>query len=397
MNINPIKISKSTILFVYIYIISCINLPYVSAYSKIKYVLIVVIGIIIAKKIPMFFEKKYLVINYIMIIFCGSVILSAIVNRGNSFLRNTFWASIVFVAICMETLFVMEYIAEKKRIFEMIKLCYIMTLLIVLFTDIIAVTIPDLFGNEGIAMRYLVGTKFNVMYLHLQLIVLYLVKTQPFKYLKIVPMVILLIYIGLTLWISRLVDCNTGLIGCMLLFAVLLLAKKRYGMFSSPQFFVATILLCCSFAFFYEVFLRNIFVQDIVSNILGRSLTLTGRTNIYALLPFVLSKHIFFGYGYGSAYEVSMSSFGYANTQNGLAQWIINVGGVGTIALLIWFYSVLREWNKKAEIKQRYLPIVVLLYVFSILSAVEITIDLTYIFWVAFIAGVTMEKDNSLE
>lgn len=395
MNINPIKISKSTILFILLYFISCINLPYFSEYSKIKYIFIVVIGIILAKNISVLFEKKYLIINYLMIIFCIFIILSSIANRKNSFERNTFLASIVYVAICMETILVMEYIAEKNRIFEMIKICYLLTLLIVVLTDIIAIMKPDLFGHEGIAIRYLVGTKFDVMYLHLQLIALYIVKTQSLRNLKTV--FILLIYFGLTVWVSRLIDCNTGLIGCVLFFVILFFAKKKFKIFSSPRFFLGTILICCSFAVFYEMFLRNTFIQDIISNILGRSLTLTGRTDIYALLPFVLAKHIFLGYGYGSAYEISMSSFGYTNTQNGLAQWLLNVGVLGTISLLIWFYCVFKEWKKKAEIQQRYIPIVALLYVFSILASIEITIDSTYIFFVAFIAGAAMEKTISKE
>lgn len=403
MNRNLWIISKSKILMniviVLLFAISCVNLPYLPGYANFKYLSMVIIALCLLKRVPLFVSRDFVRLNILMIFFCVITIVSAIVNSMNNYSRNIVLASIVFSVILIETLTTMEWLATTAKITDAVHILFVLTIITVIFTDIFAIFFPNIFGKEGIAVRYLVGTKFNVVYLHLQMVVLHLVKNWYNYRQSFFSRIGLLVCIVLSILMSMYIGCNTGLIGSILLLVILIIGCKRYRLLSSPAILITVLLVSCSFAVFYEVVLNNGMVQTFITNKLGRTLTLTGRTNIYEVLPVIIMRHPLLGYGYGSAYEVSMLSFGYANAQNGLAQWIINVGFIGTFLILCWIYSGIKVWNKRASSRRRFFPIVAFIYVYSVLASVEITIDYNFFFWIAFLVGVAFEKGkkNHLE
>ena len=82
------------------------------------------------------------------------------------------------------------------------------------------------------------------------------------------------------------------------------------------------------FVVLYEVVLLNPYVQTLITTVLKRSLTLTGKNNIYMQIFLnVLKKSLVYGgYGYGSSYEVCVKYLYYADTQNGILEWILQTG-----------------------------------------------------------------------
>lgn len=125
--------------------------------------------------------------------------------------------------------------------------------------------------------------------------------------------------------------------------------------------------------FLYEFILSNVYVQDFVINVLHRSLTLTGRTDIYPLLLSVMRKRIWFGYGYGTTYDISVRYFGYADTQNALSEWIIQIGVIGVAFIFLLLFNIFKK-AKKENLSSRWnYSLILYIYVLTILGTVEIS------------------------
>ena len=103
---------------------------------------------------------------------------------------------------------------------------------------------------------------------------------------------------------------------------------------------------------------------------------------IYENLPIILNGHWLLGYGYGSAYEICTEMIGAVNAQNGILNWLIEVGMVSTILMLgIFFVSFLKI---KTNVNFLF-PVIVVVYCFSIIASVEVCIDCRFLFWIIFI------------
>ena len=217
-------------------------------------------------------------------------------------------------------------------------------------------------------------------------------------------MVIALIFL-LSTYITVKVECSTGLVGEILLIILLVLPYNLKKIFYKPISFTIAVILSFLFSVIYEIVLANPLIQNLVEIYLSKELTLTGRTYIYAMLPKVLKGHYMMGYGYGTTYEVCEKYIGFADTQNAVTEWIMQIGIVGVIILMIIFckiFSKVQECIKNDvnnEVK-KYAVLIDYIYILVILGTVEITID--NIFWgvMALIFGgfcqTLKEGENSL-
>ena len=161
----------------------------------------------------------------------------------------------------------------------------------------------------------------------------------------------------------------------------------------NPLFYVAILLVCCSFMYVFEIVLSNEIVQDFIVNTLGRSLTLTGRTRIYNKLPELLYKRLWTGYGFGSSYEICMQYGSFPNTQNGIAEWVLQVGLPATVILVVLIYVVIHMLHKSEMSGKAGIPGIFVLYVLAFLASVEVTINLAYFFWLAVLVGIALENE----
>ena len=134
-------------------------------------------------------------------------------------------------------------------------------------------------------------------------------------------------------------------------------------------------------------------VQDFIVNTLGRSLTLTGRTRIYNKLPELLYKRLWTGYGFGSSYEICMQYGSFPNTQNGIAEWVLQVGLPATVILVVLIYVVIHMLHKSEMSGKAGIPGIFVLYVLAFLASVEVTINLAYFFWLAVLVGIALENE----
>lgn len=360
-------VSKNTIVLILLYFTQFVWIAYLRSYSIFRYACILVIAIYLFPKFKSFFQYKYRAINMIMIVLSLITIIGSYVNEDLITTRNSFLASLSYFVTLLETFFFFEYTAEKGEIQKAVNIFYRLTLIVATVTDILILWIGDM---DNV---YLVGSKFQVAYLHLFLIALFWAKAKmneenPSRY-----RIIALLYFALAIIVSLLVDCNTGLIGTIVFLVLYLLAKRRKAWLYSPITYALVFLLSFLFVFLYEFILSNVYVQDFVINVLHRSLTLTGRTDIYPLLLSVMRKRIWFGYGYGTTYDISVRYFGYADTQNALSEWIIQIGVIGVAFIFLLLFNIFKK-AKKENLSSRWnYSLILYIYVLTILGTVEIS------------------------
>ncbi|MBU3111065.1 O-antigen ligase family protein [Clostridium lacusfryxellense] len=306
------------------------------------------------------------------------------------YMRNTFFSGIVYVVIIAEIFFVFEYMSIKGHMELIIKTFYKLTLFYIILTDIIMITMPNLYMQYG--GYYLTGNKFNVSYLHLQLIVLFVQKCKIEKKFKLYEKSIFVVLSILTFRITIFVNCSTGMIGLILLLLLLIFSKK---MLCKANTILFVLIVSSSFLFLYSDVLSNQYVQYFIENVLHKSITLTGRMNIYTSLFSMLKNQFLFGYGFGSSYEVCTRLISAVNTQNGLLECILEQGIISTCLLLILIYLVFKQ-SEKYSIRSTFcFPAVVMIYVYSLLSSVEVTLNTSYLIWIAMIYATCISNTKS--
>lgn len=386
---KSLKISIDSVILCFLYFLFYTSLPYFNMHTTFKYVAIAVIAVYLFPKYKYFLNKDYIYVNIFLLLFVAATVFASYINRNMITTIDTFLSSILFSISLIECFFVMEYEAKKGNIKKVIKIFYYISLLLTVITDVLVFVIGEVDGH------YLNGTKFQVVYLHILLIALLFVRYKQGQMIRQKFHFALVFFAILSIIIGVYVDCNTGVIGMFLLFIFNFLISKFPRFFKNPFAYIGVLLLSCSFVFLYESVLGNSLVQKFVVDVLGRNLTLTGRTDIYVDLPLVLSDRIWTGYGYRSSYEISMINFGFTNTQNGLADWVLQIGVIGTTLLLIFILTVLYCGRKTLKKSSAGNSVLAYLYTMAILASVEITISQVYLGVVAVLFALLLDKNKA--
>lgn len=376
---STLIVSKVTVLSVLIFLTQFISLPYFSWYNYIRYFAILIVSIYVIRRYKYLMKKKYVLVNLFVLLFSLMLIGTSYLNRYQISSRNPFLASIVFVSLLLTFLGFMEIMIEKKQVHQVINVFFKTAMIVLLITDVLIVLFPNLYLSFG--ENYFVGTKFEVVYLHFFLACLYMGKINRVKFNRSES----IIAIGMLLWtfcIGTMVKCSTGIVGTVILLLLLFLMKKRENLFMNPISYMVVQCLCFSFIFFCEFILNNPTIETFIVDILGKNTTMSGRLNIYAYVPIMLTRNNAWmtGFGYATSYEIGRRSFGFPDTQNGILEWIWNAGIPTTIIMIISFMSILyisKKYSSNIN-KKALFPMIGLLYLLTILGTVEITISQMY-------------------
>ena len=375
---NSFEVSISTILAVLIFLTQFISLSYFSWYNILRYGTIILLGIYVGKRIRIVLKKEYLLVNGIALLFALSTVYTAYLNRSRMGDRDPFLASIPFVSALILFLFFMEIRAENNQVKNTMDVFYKTAFVITIITDILVFLMPSLFA---IYHQYFVGTKFAVVYLHMLLIVLYLTR-NPIKKLNGSKKIPLLLLFAWSFIVGMQVNCSTGIVGVFVLLLLIFIINGREKIFLNGIFYCLMQALCLGFVFFYEFVLGNPVIEDIITNYLGRDITLTSRTHIFEKVPVILTKQNGWikGMGYGSSYDLGVRFGGFPDTQNGILEWIWQVGIPTTIIMVLMFVLILTVARKHTSFANReiLLPLISGVYLFTILGTIEITIGVMY-------------------
>lgn len=376
-----------------------ISIPF---YSSLKLPMLYVAGICIIPQLPLivkiFRKRKNFSVLITIFAMCLVSILSMSMNLKSASITK---GTIRFVLYMIELFVMVIGHDEKGNVETLINTIFVILAMLVVLTDLLIFTGWVTFKDGKIA-SYLIGTKFNVVYAHMGLLTLWIMKDLRMKREESVTKIKILFSAIMTIVISVMVDCMTGLLGVIMLLILLLKVTcnrdRTNALFISSKVMTACIIGSVVFAFIIDEVVNIPFVAKLISQVMNRSTTLTGRTTIYNLFVSGMNGHWMWGYGFGNSFKASSSVYGVANVQNALLEWVF-VGGIPSAVLLSILIVLIFKRIKFADLAQRKvaMPVVLLIYTYIIMGAVEITFDMSFMLWLALLFVITNTQLTAVE
>lgn len=338
-------------------------------------------------KISCLFKKKYVKVNILMLIFIFIGLTSSMMSKTN--IEDSVW----FFLRIFTFFFFMEYAYEKGDVKNIFKIFGFLFLFYAVLSLIIDIKFHYLFINYN--KNYLIGNKFAISYAAFLSLVMYdCYQNNNYKNLKKSNLFIILVFI-FTIFVSYKTDCNTGILCCVLYY---LISKMNIDKLKSGPMIITTSLISSVLLISFRDFLLNQkIVQYIITNLMHRSMDLSGRIQIYENIFTIINEKKLLGHGFGNSYSILYSRILAPNTQNALLEWWFNSGIFGLLVLLLMFY-VIFDNLKKSRINT--LPnincIVNAIFVFLILGSIEVTISTSFFILLAFLnVGYNKEVVNN--
>lgn len=377
----------------------------ISAFSAVKLPLLYVGFVCLVTQIKTIFRcllrKNIFYTLLALAVFCVLLVISMFANWhtniGDSPLRYTFRLLLYLV----ELFLLMIVIAETGRGKSVINFLFWYLLLITIANDVLMFTQIIRFV-VGRYESYLVGTKFSVSYLHMNLLAMWMMKRYHNGGVKGISRIWVIVAAIFVVSVAIRVNCMTGVLGCLMLVCLFAMmgGGKRYRLFrfTSPWFLLLALVISVVFAFVADAVMQIPVVKYIVEDVLSRDTSITGRTNIYQMYVENLEGRWLTGFGYGNGNEASISLFGYENVQNGILQWVLQVGIPATVGMIAMMMQVFRLVNRcSAEKRAQTMPLVALIYMYIVLGTIETTFNMSFILWFALIYMLTNEKQPRLQ
>lgn len=386
------KIKISTIHAVLVYLLVFFTTTYIS-YNPIRYFLLVAVAMMILSNIRILFRKTYRELNVSIAFFCLATLVVSYINRNGYTDRNPFLAAVVFVATLIEFVITVEIFCQREEIQNLIRVFYRMTLLVVMLTDFLI-----LFTNMHLQYGgdvFLVGTKFSVVYMHFYLISFFFadknIELRTIRESSLNNMLLGVLLI-ITMTVSIKLGTATGIVGTVALLLFLWLSERNIGAFLNSKSFFVALIASLLFAVLVEIILSNSIVTYIITQLLGKDVTLTFRTVIYSMFPNIMKERWFWGFGYGTGYEVLMR-YGIVDAQNGIFDWIQQIGVFGTMLLAIWLCIAMKQPKNLCDINHSDVrSLTALAYVFVLLATVEITFSSKFLAIIVLLYGIKMQR-----
>lgn len=351
-----------------------------------------VIGIILGclvflTNMSLFYRKLPISFLIMIILFSVFELYSTYINLGNHTSINGMSTGIYFLAKILSFFVLLFYLIFNGHYKIVAKYLFFICLGYCIINDVLLLFRYRSFQSLQL---YPLGNKFEVAYMHLDLIAFYLFQTYFNSQSKNIKSKLLLL-VFYAILISKVVDCITGLNG-ILFFMILLCLIPEKSLYN-PMWWSIISVISFSTVYFYNQIVTSDLYQKLVINWLFRETTMMGRINIYKQLPQIMSGHWLWGFGAGSAYETIYNYMRMPNAQNGFWNIILQIGSLAVIILImLTVYSISRSGKLKLKSVK---PLIIMLYVYSMLSTFEITIDNNFIGYVLLIWLYTLPKSSS--
>lgn len=341
-------------------------------------------------------KRRYFFIFTALFLLCGMLLLTVYFNRntriGDSPLRST----VRLVLYLVELFFLMVWAAETGRSKFLLDFLFYGILLMTAVSDFLMFSRLVVFW-DGRFETYLVGTKFSVSYFHMNLLTLWFLRNRDRLTSDRKAKRVIILGVPYLAFVSIYVDCMTGVLGCVVLLVLFLLlntqVQRKLMRFNSPVLLTLCLLASVVFPFVAEAVVSIPAVTYFLEEVMARDTTLTGRMNIFSAFGRKMEDHWLWGYGYGNGNVVSESLFGYANAQNALLQWILQIGipatGLLVLLMVMIFHQLYQSRNQK-----RSMAFVALIYVYIIMGTIETTFNMSFLLWFALIFMLVNEKQE---
>ena len=344
-------------------------------YLYIQRIIALILFILILPKVR--FRKRDISLFALLGAYSLFTLISAFVNKDSHVYTHTVAGGFFHVLILFEIFQIFLYVLKFRSADFTIEIFLFLSFVYVMCNDFFVVFRPEMFGHD-----YLLGNKFMVSYKHIELMVLYCMGKRK-------SITAFLAIMAVSLYISAKVNCMTGAVGIGILTVLIFL--KAGKLLQKRLLFFGIVGVSAAFPFVYDFFTDIYPIRYFIVNILNRTTGMTGRTVIFDYLPLILRNHLILGYGYNAAYEVWISATDwYPNAQNAFWNCVCEQGIICAVLLTVTaVYSI----GIRKNIKFCY-PLMCVVYVYEILGAVEITMDITFIAWVIFLYALKSGEKN---
>lgn len=252
----------------------------------------------------------------------------------------------VYYAMCLYCIHgIISYYTKRNRSKECLQYFLDIISLYCLAT-IITSRFPLYTDTSGLKI-YLFGNKFTSNYVIFSFLGLFyslyggkIKKNIAWRAMYFILVLTAMIY-------ARLVDCSTAIVSDLvfLIFCFPIDVVKKITM--SPKVVFGTVVFTSAFPVLMSYIIRLKFVQHIIVNILGESLTINYRNVIYNSYLFpLISNSLIFGYGYGNTMLAEKTNYAFGNAQNGLMDIVLKYGIIGATAIV---FTIIYCYTKSAK------------------------------------------------
>lgn len=257
----------------------------------------------------------------------------------------------------------------------------LMTCLIIALVDIFAIATAGrgfvTQDNEFLfSSNYLIGDKFLLAYMNMLCFAL--------LYWRFPSVQSLILFGTISLFVCSVVECSTGVTGTIIMIVVIALSYPVRVVPAGRIFLPATTVVLAVVAVAFTGLLTWGPFGHFITNFLGESSDLTGRTMIYPVLMSLFLKKPLFGYltGNGASQAVT-AACGAADAQEGLFHILLTNGLMGVVLFLIMECTALRD---ACSMHRREQGVYAFIFAMTACSVVEINLGLPLLLGLSFFA-----------
>lgn len=304
-------------------------------------------------------QKKYLLVNVLSLVYASSTLVSPILGGDLSpHLLSSYFLHISLLPF-------VEIQREKGHVRFLYKVLAFWLPLFLIANDILMVIMPGRFYGDGISKTFLLGGKFSTSYNHMVfLLIVCLLYGERLFVRRVIPLLFAVVCL-----LCRYMDCNTAALGTIVFFAIAYSPKGIQSVLSRRAIVLVALILCALFVYSENVFMLPP-VKYFITEVLGRDVTLTGRSQIYQVLGKVIRAHPWIGYG--SSAEIMFRYTGAFNAQNGFFDLVVQNGFPSALLYELLVLTLVREGSTTGS---KFL--LGIMYGYFFMSTVEITFDIT--------------------
>ena len=324
----------------------------------------------------------------------GCLIYSSMISDVEGFYKrwSFFHAYMIFVLFSMFFIY-----GAKQKISSFIRAGIVFLTIFLTINDLLAILFPSEFygiyeSNDGwVIGTFLLGNKFNVAYDHFIFLILVVINEKE-KKIRNYKMLVCTLLISL---ICLYVQCKTMMLGCFFMLCLYFMPSFIKEILQKPVFIIAGTILSAIFVIGYTYILYLPIVQDVVTKVLHRDLTLTGRTEVYRYIFEILELNPLWGNGYGNTIYKTITIW-YANAQNGFWDYAINYGLVSACLFIIIAICACVKTNSLTckRYDDDFWICIAAVYTYLFVGMVEITFSIQFLFLIAFIFGLYNSKKD---
>lgn len=180
--------------------------------------------------------------------------------------------------------------------------------------------------------------------------------------------------VGLNKKIVHVIDCNTGIVGCLVIALVHLISFRKNNLIeimSKPTTIITFFVLSTFLLVGTDLLLNNQYINNIFGKFSHTSKLLSGRLDMYAITLNGIKAALWMGHGINCTLVQDVLSWG--NPQNGLLKMLLDFGIIGTASFLLLIYDSTK--NNRNNNKQIEYSMLAFVYGMIICSMVEINLS----------------------